>query len=538
MTTIVDLVTRWAQEKPDQPAYTYVDHQADTRATLTWGQVDARARTTAAAIREYAEPGDRVAILAPQGLDYLVAVLGSCYARTIAVPLFAPDLPGHRARLDSVLADSAPTCALATTAAVEGIACPVIAIDQLAPTDWQLEPIDPDDLAYLQYTSGSTGSPAGVMVSHRNLIANVSQLIEAFAFQPGRSMTVSWLPLFHDMGLILTLGVPILHGDRSAFTDPVAFLMRPARWFQLADESLDVYTAGPNFAYDYCVQRIPKRNGLDLSRFKAFLNGAEPIRPATITAFTEAFRGCGLDPASHVPAYGLAEAVVFVASAIIDTEPTITPFDRQALTTGVLRPPTGPTTELVSCGPPRGQHVVIADPTGTPLPPGHIGEICIAGPNVTRGYWSDPARTSEVFAATLTDGSGPWLRTGDLGALYDGELYVTGRLKDLIIVDGRNHHPQDIEATIHESHPALRPNRVAVFSVPSPDSEHLIVIVEHTTPDDPTDTIRAAVTRHHDLHVHHVLLARPGTIHRTSSGKPARSSTRDWYLNGLGLAGG
>jgi fatty acid CoA ligase FadD32 len=398
----------------------------------------------------------------------------------------------------------------------------------------------------LQYTSGSTGAPSGVMVSHRNLLANVSQLVEAFAFEPGRSMTVSWLPLFHDMGLILAFGVPILHGDRSAFTDPVAFLMRPARWFQLADESLDVYTAGPNFAYDHCTQRISDKTHLDLTRFKAFLNGAEPIRPATLEAFTQAFRDHGFTPTAHVPAYGLAEAVVFVASAPINTEPTITAFDRNALTTGVLRPaaPTAtrptdsPATTLVSCGPARGQTVVIADPAGNPLPPGHIGEICIAGPNVARGYWADPIRTAEVFYATLADGTGPWLRTGDLGALYDGELYLTGRLKDLIIIDGRNHHPQDLEATIHATHPLLKPGRVAAFSIPSEDSEHLIIVVEHPSPDDPTDSIRAAIKRHHDLRVHEVLLTRPGTIHKTSSGKLARHPTRTWYLNGLGLEGG
>ncbi|MDX6264102.1 MAG: hypothetical protein QOH84_5790 [Kribbellaceae bacterium] len=526
MTTIVDLVVRWAEEKTDQPAYTYVDYRADSRITLTWGEVDARARATAAAIRQLAEPGDRVAILAPQGLDYLVAVLGSCYARTIAVPLFPPDLPGHRARLDSALSDSTPVCALTTSAALEatdGLGLPAIVVDQLGPAEWQLEPIDPDDLAYLQYTSGSTGSPAGVMVSHRNLVANVGQLIEAFAFRPGRSMTVSWLPLFHDMGLILAFGVPILHGDRSAFTDPVAFLMRPARWFQLADEGLDVYTAGPNFAYDHCVQRISDKTQLDLSRFKAFLNGAEPIRPATLTAFTEAFADCGLSPTAQVPAYGLAEAVVFVASSPVGTLPTITTFDH---------------TELVSCGPPRGQTVVIAAPTGHPLAPGLIGEICIAGPNVTCGYWSNPARTAETFNATLTDGTGPWLRTGDLGTLYAGELYVTGRLKDLIIIDGRNHYPQDIEATIHATHPHLKPGRVAAFSIPSNDSEHLIIVVEHTTPDDPTDTIRVAIKRHHDLRVHQVVLTPRGTIHKTSSGKLARHPTRTWYLNELGLDGG
>ncbi len=573
--------SRWAAEKPHSPAYTFVDHQTDpdgTRETLTWSDIDRRARTVAAAIREYAVPGDRVAILAPQGLDYLTGLLGSCYARTIAVPLFPPDLSGHRSRIDNALTDSSPACILTTAEHATGITDrPVIAIDQLARADtdlipprstmrddtdspapgtavrgdidspraagregagWRLEMPGADEVAYLQYTSGATGRPAAVMVTHGNLVANIEQLITAFRFEPGRSMTISWLPLWHDMGLMLAFGVPILHGDQSVFIDPLAFLMRPARWLQLARSTLDVYTAGPNFAYDYCVRRITHKTALDLSQVKVFLNGAEPVRPTTIANFTQAF---GVAPETHTPAYGLAEAVVFVTSAQVDAPPTIHTFNRESLSTGVLRLSQSNPIELVSVGRSAGQRVVIVDSAGQRCGPGVIGEVWLSGPNVAAGYWGDAERTAEVFGARLADGSGPWLRTGDLGALYDGELYLTGRLKDLVIVDGRNHYPEDIEATVEAAHSHIRAGRVAAFSVPGPETERLVLIIETAgntgedqrngdAPDDLAGAVRAAVQRDHGLHVHRVQLVPPGTIQRTSSGKLARRATRDWFL--------
>jgi acyl-CoA synthetase (AMP-forming)/AMP-acid ligase II len=367
------------------------------------------------------------------------------------------------------------------------------------------------------------------MVTHGNLVANIEQLITAFRFEPGASMTISWLPLWHDMGLILAFGVPILHGDQSAFIDPAAFLMRPVRWLELARSLLDVYTAGPNFGYDYCTRRITDKTSLDLSQVKVFLNGAEPVRPTTIANFTQAF---GLPAHTHTPAYGLAEAVVFVTSARVDAAPTVHAFDRDALTAGVLRPSASSTNpiELVSLGPPAGQRLEIVDPGGRPCGPGVVGEVWLSGPNVAAGYWADPKRSAEVFAATLADGTGPWLRTGDLGAWYDGELYLTGRLKDLVIVDGRNHYPQDIEATVEAAHPRLRPGRAAAFSIPGAETEQLVVVIEATgDTDELARAVRAAVQRAHGLHARVELVA-PGSIQRTSSGKLARSATRDWFL--------
>ncbi|TDD61168.1 fatty acyl-AMP ligase [Kribbella antibiotica] len=525
--TAVDLVRRWATEKPHAPAYTFLDYQTDPggqRHTLTWSGVDRRARATAAAIRSHAVPGDRVAILAPQGLDYLVALLGSFYARTIAVPLFPPGLSGHRARLDNALAHSRPVCIL-TTGDVAVDNYPVVALDNLGDHDWRPEPIDGNEIAYLQYTSGATGTPSAVMVTHANLVANIDQLITAFHFQPGRSTTVSWLPLWHDMGLVLAFGVPLRYGDQSSFIDPLAFLMRPARWLDLARSALDVYTAGPNFGYDYCTRRITNKAAVDLSQVKVFLNGAEPVRAHTIEAFTNAFQ---VPPATHTPAYGLAEATVFVTSAAVSRPPTAQAFDREALRIGMLKP-SDRGHELVSLGKPTGQRLEIVDSGGHPCGPGVIGEIWLQGPNVAAGYWNDPARTAKVFGAHLADGTGPWLRTGDLGALYDGELYLTGRLKDLIIIDGRNHHPQDIEATVEAAHPQLKPGRTVAFSVTAPDTEHLVVLIESSNL--PEGAIKAAVQRDHGLHIQHLLEVPRGTIQRTSSGKLARAATRAWYLS-------
>ncbi|MFI5735428.1 fatty acyl-AMP ligase [Kribbella sp. NPDC051587] len=524
--TTVDLVRRWAGEKPHAPAYTFIDYQTDPngrRHTLTWGEVDRRARTTAAAIRRHAARGDRVAILAPQGLDYLVGLVGSFYAGAIAVPLFPPGLSGHQARLDNALADSEPACVLTTgDVAVDNF--PVVALDNLIDQDREPEPVDGNEIAYLQYTSGATGTPSAVMVTHANLVANIDQLISAFHFRPGRSTTVSWLPLWHDMGLVLAFGVPLLYGDQSSFIDPLAFLMRPARWLELTRSALDVYTAGPNFGYDYCTRRITDKSALDLSQVKVFLNGAEPVRATTVEAFTATFQ---VPPATHTPAYGLAEATVFVTSANVSEPPTTHAFDREAMSRGRLTP-SDAGLELVSLGTPAGQRLEIVDPTGHPCAPGVIGEIWLQGPNVAAGYWNNPARTADIFGARLADGTGPWLRTGDLGARYAGELYLTGRLKDLVIIDGRNHHPHDIEATVESAHPQLKPGRTVAFSVPGPDTERLVVLIESTNL--PDGAIRAAVQRDHGLTIHQLLEVPPGTIRRTSSAKLARSATRAWFL--------
>ncbi|WP_188194296.1 fatty acyl-AMP ligase [Nonomuraea sp. SYSU D8015] len=543
--TLIDRVARWAREAPGAPAYTFADYLGDgARRTYTWGQADLKARALAVRLRELARPGDRAAVLAPAGLDYVVAVLGTMYARLVAVPLFAPGLPGHAERLDRAFSDADPAVVLTTTAALPGVAdftrLPVVTVDtvsDLLADEWEPEPVGPDDLAYLQYTSGSTRAPAGVEITHGNLAANAAQLWEAFRARPRTSVAVLWLPLFHDMGLVATVAMPMMGGNQAVFMDPVAFVMSPVRWLRLLSEYDDVFTGAPNFAYEFTAARVRPgdKAGLDLSRVRVMLNGAEPVRPGAIEAFDAAFAGCGLRPEAHTPAYGLAEATVFVSATGRDEAPVVTGFSREALSEGWAVPcAEGERSLLVSCGRPYGQRVRIAGESGA-LPDGRVGEIWVQGPNVARGYWRDPERTAEAF----THGAdGTWLRTGDLGVIHDGRLYVTGRIKDMVIVDGRNHYPQDIEATVQEAHEAVRRDRVAAFAVPGEETERLVVVAERSRRGLSADVkevgraVRAAVRTKHDLSVHDFVLTEAGAVPRTSSGKIARRACLRAYLDG------
>ncbi|MEV4888047.1 fatty acyl-AMP ligase [Nonomuraea sp. NPDC055795] len=535
MSVLIRRVARWAREIPDAPAYTFVDHLGDGAwHTLTWRQVDRRARALAVRVRELAGHGDRVAILAPQGLDYVVAMIGTLYAGVVAVPLFAPDLPGHAERLARAYTDAEPALVLSTTPALPGVrafadGAAVLAVDtvsDLLADEWDEVALGPDDLAYLQYTSGSTRQPTGVEITHGNVEANALQLWEAFDAKPRSSVAALWLPLFHDMGLIATIALPIVGGNQVAFMDPVAFVMHPVRWLRLLSAFDDVYTGGPNFAYEYTAARVSEadKDGLDLSGVRVMLNGAEPVRPGTGAAFHAAFARCGLRPQAHTPAYGLAEATVFVSAVGCDEVAKVTEFDREALGEGrAVAYTSGAKSTLVSCGRPTGQRVRVDAPDG------HVGEIRVQGPNVARAYWRDPERSAEVF------GSG-WLRTGDLGVIHEGELYVTGRIKDLIIVDGRNHYPQDIEATVQEACEAVRRDHVAAFAVPGEQGERVVVVAERSRrgleaePAEVTRLVRAAVARKHDLTVHDVVLAAAGAVPRTSSGKIARRACLRAYL--------
>lgn len=577
---LIAQVARWAREIPQAPAYTFIDHlgQEGRGETLGWGRVDLRARALAVRLRELAGPGDRAAVLAPQGLDYVVAMLGTMYARLVAVPLFAPGLPGHAERLAGAYADADPAVVLTTTAALPAVTgflataqTPkhVLAVDtvsDLLADEWDQEPPGPDDLAYLQYTSGSTRAPTGVEITHANLTANAAQLWEVFRAEPRTSVAALWLPLFHDMGLVATVAMPMVGGNRAVFMDPVAFVMRPVRWLRLLSEFGDVFTGGPNFAYEYTAARVTAREkeGLDLSGVRVMLNGAEPVRPGAIEAFDAAFGGCGLRPEAHTPAYGLAEATVFVTATGRDERPVVTAFDRDALRHGHAKPlaERGAGSPLVSCGRPHGQQVRVVGPDRRERSAGEVGEVWVQGPNVARAYWRDPGRSAEVFGAVLEGADGTWLRTGDLGVLHDGRLYLTGRVKDLIIVDGRNHYPQDIEATTQEAHPAVRRDRVAAFALPAEDlaetaerlvagegplqadgwhapaGERLVVVAErsrHAPAADPVEVaraVRAAVQEQHGLAVHDFVLTGPGGVPRTSSGKIARRSCLRAYLEG------
>jgi acyl-CoA synthetase (AMP-forming)/AMP-acid ligase II len=563
---LIELVVRWAGEIPDVPAYTFVDYGTDRaghRTTLSWAQAHQRACAMAARLRRSAGRGDRVALLLPQGLDYLTTMLGALYAGLVAVPLFAPDLPGHADRLVRAYADADPAVAVTTSGCLAHVRafladhdlpgpCDLVVADTVEPAHWQWEQVHLDDVAYLQYTSGSTREPAGVQISHRNITVNARQLWVRFGVGPQRSMViVSWLPLFHDMGLIATLAAPIVHGDHAQFTDPMAFIRHPARWLAMISEcpGEEVFTTAPNFAYEYCLSRTQDKAALDLSGLRWALNGAEPVRQGTLDRFTTAFAEAGLRPGTLCPCYGLAEATVFVTAACEDVPPVVLTVDARELSHGRVRacaPGTVPTVGLVSCGRPAGQYVAVVDPgTCRELPDDRIGEIWVHGPNVARGYWRRPERSRETFGGCLTGPAAglprePWLRTGDLGVIHDGELYVTGRIKDLIIVDGRNHFPQDIEVTVQEAHPAIRPDHVAAFAIAGEATERLVVVAERSPrarldesdPREVHQAVRGAVAAAHQLATYDFVLVRPGGVPRTSSGKVARHACKQRYLTG------
>jgi fatty acid CoA ligase FadD32 len=562
---LIELVGTWATEKPDAPAFTFVDYSADPgglKITVDWAETHRRARAMAVRLRQSAEPGDRVALLLPQSLEYMMTMLGAMYSHVIAVPLFSPDLPGHADRLIRAYADAAPTVIVTSEGALpyvqkfldeHDVPQPkeivfAESVDPALAADWVDEPIDLDEVAYLQYTSGSTRAPAGVEITHGNVNANARQLWAGWEPESDTPVLVSWLPLFHDMGLIATMALPLVRGDHVVYTAPMSFVMQPLRWMKLISDYDYVYTAGPNFAYEYVAERATpeKLAGIDLSSLVTCLNGAEPIRPATLQAFAEAFAPVGLRAGAQAPGYGLAEATVFVTAAADDAPPKIVSVDREALARGEVVLSAERASSLVSCGRPMGQYVAIVDPEAcTEQPDGKVGEIWVHGPNVAPGYWKNSERTQDIFGGVLADPAdglptAPWLRTGDFGVIHDDELYVTGRIKDLIIVDGRNHYPQDLEVSAQEAHPAIRPDHVAAFPIPGDETEKLVIVAERNRRiplaqldlAEVEDSVRAAVNVEHEMRVHEFVLIEPGGISKTSSGKIARAATRQRHLAG------
>ncbi|MEA5367078.1 fatty acyl-AMP ligase [Amycolatopsis sp., V23-08] len=549
-TTLPACLRHWATVKADEPALTFADYSTERdgrRQTLTWQQLAERVDAAAGALP--VSPGDRVAVLCPQGVDYVVGFLAALTAGAIAVPLFDPGLPGHAGRLTAVLADCAPAAVVTTSAArpaVEeflGGSVEIVAVDRTDATlTWPAPEAKPDDVAYLQYTSGSTRSPAGVVLTHANVIANVRQAVRGLGLDPREATTVSWLPLFHDMGLVLGLITPLVLGLRSVLMDPLAFIERPVRWLELLGDRPGAWSAAPNFAFHYCASRVrdADRARLRLGRVAGIINGAEPINPDVLDRFHTAFAAAGYQPEKTRPSYGLAEATVFVTT-VPDAAPQVTTFDRDALGDGLARE-AGDGVRLVACGAPAGQHVALVDPeTAVALPDGSVGEIWVHGPNVGDGYWQKPLDSTETFGARLTGDhgglpDGPWLRTGDLGVRYDGQLYIAGRIKDLVIVDGRNHYPQDVEATVAGVDQGIRPGSVALFAIFGDDTEGAVVVAEHRgqlteqSERDLAATIRRLVADAHGLALRDVVLVPQGHVPRTSSGKIARSACRDRYL--------
>ncbi|MER6185837.1 fatty acyl-AMP ligase [Streptomyces sp. NPDC001652] len=561
--SLPEYVRHWAETTPDRRAFTLVDHPAPhsrgVHRTLTWRRLDLRMRAMAARLAAEAKPGERVAVLCPQGTDYITAFLGALAAGLVAVPLYPPGLPGQGDRLAAVLTDARPAVVVTTGQVLaevselcEGRGVKVVAGDHVPDAtagDWRPPALDAEAVAYLQYTSGSTRTPAGVEITHANVVANARQALAAYGADVHPVTCVGWLPLYHDMGLVLSVAAPVVRGLLSVLMDPVAFLHEPVRWLRLLAAHPRALSAAPNFAYDYCASTVTEAQKADLRLDGVFalINGSEPVRAGTADRFHAAFAAQGLPPETHCPSYGLAEATVFVSAARPWQPLRRFALDRDALATGKALParPDDPRAVLLTgCGAPAGQRVRIADPVSREaLAEGEVGEIWVQGPNVGRGYRNQQPQTLRVFGAELADavaGPGKWLRTGDLGTVLDGQLIVTGRLKDLIVVDGRNHYPQDVEATAQDAHPAVRRDRLAAFGVPGSSGERVIVVAEHARAVSLADidvpalvrTVRAAVSARHGLRLSDVVLVPPGTVPRTSSGKVSRALTRERYLAG------
>jgi long chain fatty acid CoA FadD26 len=568
--SIPALLQQRADKQPNTTAYTFIDYEVDPAGyteSLTWSQVHRRAQNVAEELESCGSAGDRAAILAPQGLDYIAAFLGAMQAGFIAVPLSVPQFGGHDVRVTSVMRDCSPTVVLTTSSAADEVV--KYARDghgRPAPTVVEVDALDLDSeragqsagwrhskVAYLQYTSGSTRAPAGVVVLHRNVFANLEQVsLDYFGHtgyvSPPETTIVSWLPFFHDMGLMLGVCLPLVFDRSAVLLSPMSFLQRPARWMQLLADKPKAFTAAPNFALELAARRTSDddMSGRDLGDVLAIVNGSERIHAATLARFKERFVRFNLRETAIRPSYGLAEATVYVATASAGRPPKTVQFDYAQLSIGRAMPGESGadgSTELVSYGELPSTTVRIVDPaTETENPPGTVGEIWVHGENVASGYWRNPELTEKTFGARLLTPSagtphGPWLRTGDLGVIFDGELFIIGRIKDLLIVDGRNHYPDDIEATVQE----ITRGRVAAISVPNERTEHLVAIVElknraNGSTEETTLRLRSvkrdvtsAISKSHGVRVMDLVLVPPGSIPITTSGKIRRSACVEQY---------
>ena len=569
--TILHALQARAREQPQAYAYTFLHRGGEQRRVTCealYAQVCAIARELGARVgaRDGREQ-PRALLVYPPGLDYVCAFLGALMAGVVAVPIYPPDpsrLGRTLPRFVSVVEDCQPDFVL-TTKAVAQLAPALfqtapqlesptwIATDELASgrevQELELPEVGPDTTAMLQYTSGSTGDPKGVIVSHANLRHNM-RLIQIASECDASSRLVSWLPQYHDMGLVTGILVPLFVGFEAILMSPIEFLKWPNRWLEAISHYRATHSGGPPFAFHHCVRRLSAKEvaSLDLSCWQVAYVGAEPNSMQTLDKFASTFASAGFRREAYLPCYGLAEATVGVAWIEAGAPPTSIEVSRAELERGRAQPPTaGDATVLVSCGKPRlDQRVVIVDPeTGVPQPERCVGEIWVAGPSVCGGYLGQPESSAATFRATLADGSGPYLRTGDLGFEADAELYVCGRMKDLIIVAGQNIYPQDIERTIEECDEAIRPGCCAAFSLEVDDGPALIVVATElrrsfvaglgdaraSALEELAGQIRRVVSRAYEIRVAHVFFVEEGHIPKTSSGKIRRRACRDAFVD-------
>ncbi|XZG70405.1 fatty acyl-AMP ligase [Chitinibacteraceae bacterium HSL-7] len=547
---------RWrAEHTPERHAFSFLNEQGLEHRRLSYAQADHEARAVAAMLQAHGLTGERAVLLFQPSAEYVLSLLGCWYAGVTAVPVYAPRL---NASLDRVrlIVDNAQAAAILSTSQVfatmqddtwqalraQGLA--EIAVDAIpadAAAHWQQPDVTENTLAALQYTSGSTGQPKGVRLLHRNLITN-SRMIARTIQSDADSVGVMWIPPYHDMGLIGGILQPFYSGYPVYLMTPATFLQRPMRWLEAISRFDATNSAAPNFAYELCVKRAKPDQiaALDLSSWRTAANGAEPIRAETLDKFCATFAPAGFKPGAFFPCYGMAETTLLVSGSPLGRGAVTLEASRGGLAAGTLAQGTDDAITLAGSGPVDPEAALrIVDPFNcVALDTGQIGEIWVQGPTVADGYWNNREATAVTFEATLAGESGHWLRTGDLGCLRDGELYVTGRIKDLIIIRGHNHYPHDIEATALAAHPALRPHGAAAFAVETADGEGLGLMVELDRGWQPDDlaaaevAIRDAISRAHQLQPAVMLLVRANTVPKTSSGKIQRLQARARWLAG------
>jgi acyl-CoA synthetase (AMP-forming)/AMP-acid ligase II len=561
--SLVDLLLHRASEQPNDCAYVFLSDKGNEETVLTFGALARRAGAVARRLGKCGQGGDRALLLFGPGLDFIIAYFGCLLAGVIPVPMM---LPRRNSSLDSsgsILADCSPRFAI-TNARLRSARPDVIErfhgpqmqwfiVDQ--PGEQSIEPERPlpvpgrEDIAFLQYTSGSTSDPKGVMVTHGNLIENL-EMIRLTLGNTRRSTYASWVPLYHDMGLILNVLQSLYLGALCVLLAPVTFIQRPLTWLRAIHDYRAEVAGAPNFAFDLCVQRFraDQVKGLDLSCWKLAFNAAEPIRADTIERFAATFGAYGFELRAMYPLYGMAEATLLISSGQRGAGPVIRTVSLDAFRRHQVVAPAGSEDvhRVVGCG--RniiGQRIAIVDPkTRRRLEADRIGEVWVGGPHVCKGYWRNPDSTRSTFQARIKGGDDePWLRTGDLGFMDDaGELFITGRIKDVIIVRGINYYPQDIENTVYDSHPVLRRHCGAAFSVLTDSNEEKVVLVQEVERahrrrleiEEIVACIREAVANEHEIALDSIVLIRPGTIPKTTSGKIQRSlARRMWLQNSL-----
>jgi acyl-CoA synthetase (AMP-forming)/AMP-acid ligase II len=578
--TIIDRLRLHAESRPNVTAYTFLRDEGDTD-SLTFEQLEKRAIHLAHNLSKHTRVGDRALLLYPSGLDFITAFLACLYAGIIAVPATTPRKNRSMQRLQAIFEDSTPRLILTTSDIIPLFAksswqpsdVTFIATDALMETPAAacaaLPATGPQTIAFLQYTSGSTGKPKGVIVSHENLASNALTLKEGLGLSE-KSVNVGWLPLFHDMGLIGNILTSLYVGFPCVLMSPGSFLQKPVLWLRAITKYRGTMVGGPNFGWDYCARVITEeeKEGLDLSSIVTAYNGSEPVRASTLQNFHDAFRDYGFRLETFFPCYGLAEATLFVSGGPEGRLPNVLEVDSDALErnrVSISPWKDGQASEIVGCGRAWGDtRVEIVDPeTGVPCLPGEIGEIWLSGGSVAKGYWQRPIETSESFHAYIADtDEGPFLRTGDLGFVREGELFITGRLKDLIIIRGRNIYPHDVESTVERIVDFVKPNTCAAFSIETDGQEALALVIEADRKlvrvvqrwnkdresldanmifytggaqirevERLVSRIRQAVTEEYEVPLHSITFVMPGTFPRTTSGKVQRSVCRSKLLN-------